>query len=282
MGVNLLRVLVRRRYRIVLLLRKSSNTSEISNIASFKRYDVELTDLKAMLDTEKVDIILHCSTNYGRKDVNPVSILEANLILPLKLLQYGAERNVACFINTDTVLDKRVSQYSLSKSQFKEWLRLYSKTIKCINVALEHFYGPFDDETKFVTYIIHSIMRRVDHIDLTQGEQKRDFIYIDDVASAFDCIINHHCDDLHGVGFIHYDVGTGRTIKIRDFAALVKEIARNSRTQLNYGALPYRENEVMDSHVDIKELKKLGWKAVVSLEEGIKKTMAIEEASGLQ
>jgi len=246
-------------------------------MGSTKRYYVESTDLKEMIGDENIDIILHCATNYGRKDVNPVSILEANLILPLKLLQFGVESNVACFINTDTILDKRVNQYSLSKSQFKEWLKYYSNSIKCINVALEHFYGPLDDETKFVTYIIHSILENSDKIDLTRGEQKRDFIYIDDVVEAFVKIINCHCSELNKTGFKHYEVGTGHTIEIKKFVKLVKAIANNSHTHLNFGAIPYREHEVMNSHVNISELKKLGWKAAVSLEEGIKKTIAIEK-----
>ena len=277
LGSNLLKMLVQGNFRIILLLRQSSNTWRIHSLIDYiKRYDIESTNMKEMIDDENIDIILHCATNYGRKEINPISILESNLILPLKLLQFGSESNVRCFINTDTILDKRVSQYSLSKNQFKEWLKLYSDSIKCINIAIEHFYGPFDDETKFVTYIIHSILNNVDAIDLTKGEQKRDFIYIDDAVEAFNRIINYHCTDLNGTGFIHYEIGTGHTIEIKKFVALVKKILNNLHTQLKFGALPYRENEVMDSHVNISELKKLGWECNISLEEGIKKTITLE------
>lgn len=285
LGSNLLKMLVQSNFRIILLLRKSSNTWRIQSVIDndkIKRYDVESTNLKEMIDAENIDIILHCATNYGRKDVTPTSILETNLILPLKLLQYATESNIKCFINTDTILDKRVSQYSLSKNQFKEWLRLYSNSIKCVNIAMEHFYGPFDDETKFVIYIIHSILNNVDRIDLTKGEQKRDFIYIDDVVDAFKKIINYHSIELSGTGFVYYEIGTGNTIEIRKYVTLVKNITDNRHTHLNFGALPYRENEAMDFHVNISALKKLGWEPKTSLAEGIKKTIAIEERRGLK
>jgi predicted glycosyltransferase involved in capsule biosynthesis len=71
--------------------------------------------------------------------------------MPLQLLELGKKTRVNCFINTDTILDKRVSYYSLSKNQFREWLELYAKEMICLNVALEHFYGPYDDNTKFVS-----------------------------------------------------------------------------------------------------------------------------------
>ena len=51
----------------------------------------------------------------------------------------------------------------------------------CINIGLEHFYGPNDDDSKFVSYIIHNLLNEVEKIDLTKGKQKRYFIYIDDV-----------------------------------------------------------------------------------------------------
>lgn len=281
LGSHLLKALIAGQYEIILLLRNSSDTSRIDNIAGdIKRYYLETTDLKQMIMAEKVDIILHCATNYGRKDVSPISILEANLILPLELLQFGSENKVACFINTDTILDKRVNQYSLSKSQFKEWLKLYAPAIKCINIALEHFYGPCDDETKFVTYIIRSILRNVDKIDLTKGGQKRDFIYIDDVVEAFMRIIDYHSSESSRQGFVHYEIGAGHSIEIRKFVELVKHIAENTCTHLNFGALPYRLNEAMDSRVDVSELKKLGWEARISLEEGIKRTISVERSGG--
>ncbi len=231
--------------------------------------------LDSVFDKEKIDIIIHCATSYGRKEVEPTSLLEANLILPLQLLQLGKKYGASCFINTDTLLDKRVSFYSLSKSQFKEWLKAYSSEMTCINIALEHFYGPYDDNSKFVTFILQSLLDDVEKIDLTEGKQKRDFIYIDDVVDAFLKIINHS-NELRK-GFISYEIGTSHTISIRDFVTLAGKIVGNEHTRLNFGALPYRENEVMESRVDIAEMRKLNWSPKFSLEEGLKKTIEREK-----
>jgi CDP-paratose synthetase len=276
LGANLLSKLVSENCKIILLKRSTSDIWRIKNILDkIISYNSDEVVLEKIFEDAKIDIILHCATNYGRKELDPISLLEANLILPLKLLQLGRKADVPCFINTDTLLDKRVSYYSLSKSHFKDWLRVYSNEMTCINVALEHFYGPYDNESKFVTYIIRNILANVEKIDLTGGKQKRDFIYIDDVVDAFIKIISHR--DGSKSGFIDYEIGTAHTISIHDFVTLVKKITGNKRTRLNFGALPYRDNEVMESRVDLTEMRKLNWKQKFSLAEGIEKTIAGEK-----
>jgi len=102
----------------------------------------------------------------------------------------------------------------------------------CVNVALEHFYGPCDDDSKFVTYIIRNILGNVENLDLTMGEQKRDFIYIDDVIDAFEKIIQYGLSV--GKGFFHYEIGTNLTFRIREFVTLVKKMSENVTIQRKY------------------------------------------------
>lgn len=276
LGSSLLRSLIREGIKVIVLARPSSNMARIDGLLKRVRVCVVgAASLDALFRENQVDLIIHCATNYGRREVDPIELLEANLMLPLKLLQLGRANNVSCFMNTDTILDKRVSHYSLSKSQMKDWLKMYASDIACVNIALEHFYGPRDDETKFATHIIHSLLRNVDAIDLTAGEQRRDFIFIDDVVDAFMKIIGH-CGRLRK-GFYHYEIGTGRTVAIREFVSRAKALSGNTRTVLNFGALPYREHEVMESTADLSEIQKIGWRSKYSLDEGLRRTIAVEK-----
>jgi len=276
LGSNLLKRLILEDYKIILLIRPSSNTWRLHDIIKdVVLYTPDGSSFDKLFQSEHIDIIIHCATNYGRGAIDPSVLLEANLILPLKLLQSGNKNGVSCFINTDTVLDKGVNYYSLSKDQFKEWLKVYSHEMACINIALEHFYGPFDDKSKFVSFIIDNLLNNVDNLDLTEGRQKRDFIYIDDVVDAFVKIIQNI--DSHDKGYFHYEIGTSCTIEIREFATLVKRLSHNARTFLNFGSLPYRRNEVMESHVDVSAIRKLGWAPKYSIEEGLRKTIQLEK-----
>ena len=146
LGSNLLKHLVEKNYNVILLKRSFANIFRIReylNKISF--YDSDLVSLETIFSENNIDKIVHCATNYGRIDNEPLQIVEANLLLPLRLLELGKNHQTCCFINTDTILNKKINYYSLSKKQFKEWLSAYKKDLICINVALEHFYGPGDD-----------------------------------------------------------------------------------------------------------------------------------------
>ena len=276
LGSNILKKLTKKDFTILLLVRTSSNLYRIDNIVKKVNLQyIEKTDFDRLFKENKIDIVIHCATNYGRNQTSPLSILESNLILPLKLLQIGADNGLSCFINTDTILDKGVSYYSLSKNQFKDWLQLYSTRMVCVNVALEHFYGPVDDKSKFVAWIIHSMLTSSSALNLTPGEQKRDFIYIDDVVAAFLSIIKATASNKKG--FISYEIGSGKTVSIRELVVLIKKLTRNDITELNFGALPYREKEVMESKTDLTNIQELGWAPQVLLETGIKKTIEYEK-----
>lgn len=276
LGSNILKALVNNNENKLIILKRSfSNTFRIKGLVDkIDFYNLDEIDIEKVFLENKIDLILHCATDYGRKDSNPLQIIEANLTLPIKLLELGRKYNVKSFINTDTILDKRINFYSLSKNQFKDWLQNYKNNLVCINVSLEHFYGPGDDKTKFVSYIIDSLIKEVEKIDLTKGEQKRDFIYIEDVVSAFLKIINHSLN--LEKGFYEFQLGSENAITIKEFILNVKKITGNEKTLLNFGALPYRENEVMDCKADTTEIKKLNWSCAYSLADGLKKMIKEE------
>jgi CDP-paratose synthetase len=266
--------------RIILLKRRYSSTHRIEReVASVKCYDIDQVPLERAFKENRIDLILHCATDYGRKQSDPSQVIEANLMLPLRLLELGEKFNVPCFINTDTIIDKKINYYSLSKSQFKEWLASCRNEMACFNVALEHFYGPGDDETKFVANMLKLLMQRVDHIDLTLGMQRRDFIYIDDVVDAFRRIIELSAQK--GKGFFQYEIGSGQCVSIKDLVFLISRLVGNTSTELRFGAIPYREGEVMESNVHLDAILRLGWKCKVTLEDGLSRVIEYERETDL-
>jgi nucleoside-diphosphate-sugar epimerase len=276
LGSKILKKLVDDGYNIILLKRSFSKTERIKEyIDKITIYDIDLVPFETIFRENNIDTIIHCATNYGRRENDPLHIIEANLLFPLKLLELGKKYHIKSFINTDTVLDKNINYYSLSKNQFKDWLFMYKQDYTCINVALEHFYGSGDDPTKFVTYIIHNLLKNVDKIDLTKGEQRRDFIYIDDVVDAFVKIINSL--DNFNQDFYEFEIGTNHPLSIKQFVELAKHLSGNKHTLLNFGALPYRENEVMNYNVNTSEISKLGWICNSTVEEGLKKMIELEK-----
>jgi len=236
-------------------------------------YNIENLDYSVPFNAHgKIDAVIHTSTCYGRHGETPSEVFEANTGFPLRLLDAASATGVGIFINTDTILDKYLNLYSLSKNQLLEWGRFFCmhNKIRFINMRLEHFYGPGDEASKFTTHVINSCLRNVPELKLTLGEQKRDFIYIDDVVSAYLIILEKlgQFPDL----FNEFHVGSGAAVSIRDFVEKVHHIT-GSKTQLAFGSLPYRKGEVMSSHANVEPLAKLGWFCKTNLEQGLNLVM---------
>lgn len=277
LGSNLLNKLAaNKNFTLIVLKRSFSNTFRIKqSLQSVTAYNIDIIEMDEVFKRHSIDTIIHCATDYGRKNTPVLQTIETNLLIPIRLLELGKQYGVECFINTDTILDKRVNAYSLSKKQFKEWLYQSKNSLKCVNVALEHFFGPGDDKTKFASFIVDAMLTKVPFIDLTAGGQKRDFIYIDDCVEAFLAIIKQ-CQNLQK-GFYEFQIGTNRAVTIKDFVLLIQKLTGNRETVLNFGALPYRENEIMDCIADTALIKSLGWSPKYSLEQGIQITIDREK-----
>jgi CDP-paratose synthetase len=269
LGSNLTRRLLQEgAYTVVALKRSFSNTHRLNDISSgIHWYNIDEVALPDIFAHHQIDIVLHCATDYGRKEVNRLQIIEANLTLPLRLLELANHNNVSVFINTDTMLDKRVSHYSLSKKHFREWMAGYEKSMVLINMVLSHFYGPGDDPTKFVSFIKQQLEAGVQSVPLTKGEQVRDFVYIDDVVAAFMAVLGT-LDDRR-VGSSEFQVCGGARVSIKELVTTLKDMLGNTNTKLDFGALPYREFEVMDEQGDNTALVALGWRAKCGLKEGL-------------
>ena len=165
--------------------------------------------------------------------------------------------------------------YALSKKQFGDWGKLYAgnKNIRFVNIKLEHMFGPGDNASKFTSHVINSCLANVHDLKLTLGEQRRDFVYIDDVIAAYEVLLEKTENQTDF--FQEYDLGSGKAVTICEFVKTVHRFSGAS-TQLNFGALPYRENEIMKSEANIEKLTLLGWRCQTNLADGIEKTIFYE------
>jgi len=107
-------------------------------------------------------------------------------------------------------------------------------------------------------------------IALTLGEQRKDFVYVGDVAAAFLAVL----DNLGKLpaGAVDLECGTGQAVSIRAFVETIHRLT-GSRAALRFGALPYRDGEIMLSQADPTALRALGWEARVSLANGLRATL---------
>lgn len=270
LGSHIVRSLINN-YSVIVLEKNSDNLLRLSDIANqIKIYDIDNVSLEIIFQENSVDLILHTATVYGRNNESLETILQTNLMLPLSLYKLGAKYKSKAFINTDTVLDRNVSPYALTKSHLREWLQMYSYELKVINMQLEHFYGPGGSLDNFISLMVQKMLLNTPHIDLTLGEQKRDFLYFDDVVSAFTTVINN-CVNINS-NFTNLQIASGEVVSIRNVVETIKELT-SSNSILNFGAISYRPNELMEPNTSNSAICELGWNPTINMEEGLKRTV---------
>ena len=103
--------------------------------------------------------------------------------------------------------------------------------------------------------LIKDFQSEKNNIALTDGTQKRDFIYIYDVVSAFMSVLKH----VYSAGLIEYEVGTGKSIELKLFCLALADAFDVSSDTLHFGALNQRPNEIKNSSADIRALSSIGW-----------------------
>ncbi len=238
---------------------------------------VYLSDIsiEEIFEKNKIDGIIHTSTLYGRSGEQIADMIKANVVFPVELITNAIKNDVKFFINTDTILNKYVSPYALTKNNVTEWMKMFADKILMIDVKLDHFYGPKDKNTKFVAAMVEKLMRNDEKIDLTEGTQTRDFIYIDDVIEVYRVVLNN-LDKMTLGQIATFEIGTNKKTSIRQVVQKLKELI-GATTFLNFGAVPYRKNEMLDYDVNTTAIRLLGWQPKINIDKGLELIVKAEK-----
>ncbi|EDN2247474.1 CDP-paratose synthase [Salmonella enterica] len=254
------------RHTVIGLARKRNNEATINNII----YTTENNWIEKIVEFEP-NIIINTIACYGRHNEPAIALIESNILMPIRVLESISSLD-AVFINCGTSLPPNTSLYAYTKQKANELAAAIIDKVcgKYIELKLEHFYGAFDGDDKFTSMVIRRCLSN-QPVKLTSGLQQRDFLYIKDLLTAFDCIINNvnNFPKFHSI-----EVGSGKAISIREYVETVKNITK-SNSIIEFGVVKERANELMYSCADIAELEKIGWKREFSLVDAL--TEIIEE-----
>ena len=131
-------------------------------------------------------------------------------------------------------------------------------------------YGPGQGDEMFISALIQSLLAGRDFA-MTNGEQRRDFIYINDVVDA---IIKAVSSDERVNGMV-LNIGAGVSYQIKEVATLVATlVGPNVSRHIKFGAVQYRFNEVMHYSVEIARARELlGWHPNTNIKVGLQHTI---------
>lgn len=271
-GRQLLSVFIQEHHQVIITKRADSDLEGLfHHIEKIQVWDIDKSGISNIFgDHLDIDAVVHAATDYGYDATIPTKPFQANENFPMQLMTLAIQHQVKLFINLDTFFNSGKSNYdylkayTMSKRHFQEWGQYCGelKRIAFVNLRLFHVYGANDNTNKFIPTIVRRCLAG-EQIDLTNGEQQRDFIHVDDVAAAVSFIIKTKII----LGYHHYDIGTGRPVRIRDFVELVNNVCANGAI-LNFGALPSRQYEPVDV-ADTDGMNALGWRPRIDIKQGL-------------
>jgi GDP-L-fucose synthase len=100
----------------------------------------------------------------------------------------------------------------------------------------------------------------------------REFIHVDDIASATVFVMGLDFSSLYELGITQLNVGTGEEISIRELAELISGIVGFSGDLVFDQSMPDGTPRKL---VDVSRINQLGWKHKIDLEEGLAMTYAL-------
>ena len=204
---------------------------------------------------EPFDVLINLSCRYGQDGVRDIDIFQSNLFAPLNVFTKALDLKIKKHITIDTSLPEYLNVYSMSKKKYADIIKWYVKKtaddkLAVVNVILENYYGKDEPANRFIPSTIIKLKNNED-IDLTEGNQKRDWIYVDDVIDALVQLIENN--DING--YIDCPLGTGENVEIRTVIEYLKKICKSS-SKLNFGSIQKREGEP-DTCADISMMNRL-------------------------
>lgn len=128
-----------------------------------------------------------------------------------------------------------------------------------------YVFGPYENSTRVIPYVINSLIDGKKAF-CSHGNQIRDYLYVEDVASAFVDLIDSDVEDV-------INIASGQAYKLKEIFALIEEkVGRKNMIEL--GKIETSPNEPPLIMADISRLKEVvGWKPQYDLSTGLDKTI---------
>jgi len=271
------------------------------HVTSIGRKSVDLLDRDATFDfikRAKPDVIVDAAAKVGgivANDTYPVEFLADNLRIQNNLLEaaFAADVEKFIFLGSSCIyprdcqqpikeeylltgpLEPTNSAYAIAKIAGIELVNSFRKEYgrKWISLMPTNLYGPNDNFEPQGSHVLPAFIRRFVQAKIANfesetlwgtGKPTREFLHVDDLAEAV-----VYFQDSYDTSD-HLNIGSGREISIKDLALLVASAA-NFQGKIDWDSS--KPDGTPRKVLDSVKANNLGWKARISLEEGVASTI---------
>jgi GDP-L-fucose synthase len=283
-----------------------------TNLVVRSHAELDLTERSAVLEffhQEKPEYVFLAAAKVGgilANDTYPADFIRENLEIQTSVIDASYHSGVRqlLFLGSSCIYPKLAPQpikeeylltgpleptnraYALAKIAGIEMCWSYNRQFGTQYLAAmpTNLYGPGDNFDPNGSHVLPALMRKV-FAAKRSGEKKlvvwgtgrprREFLYSDDLAEACVHLLNLPQDTYKSLLTRNeaplINIGTGHDLTIRELAELVAHVL-DFDCELEFDTS--RQDGTPQKLLDVSRIQALGWKAKVSLEEGIRRTFA--------
>jgi len=293
-GSHLVDALIEKGHKVVVVDNLSTGKKEnINKKAKFYKIDICSPKIGEIFKKEKPEICFHFAAQINvRKSVeDPIFDAKVNILGSLNVIQNfinsqkskiknlkfifastgGAIYGDATKIPTpENYPANPISPYGIAKLTVENYLKFYKENfgLKFISLRFSNVYGPRQDpkgEAGVVAIFIEKLLKGERPIIFGNGNQTRDFIFVEDVVSA--CLKTMEYKGKKEI----FNIGTGIETSINELYKIISELLK---TKIKPKYAPQKPGDLKRSCLDISLTKKeLKWVSKFSLKEGLQKTI---------
>jgi UDP-glucose 4-epimerase len=288
-GSHLANNLIEMGHEVVIVDNLSSGSKEnIPVAATFYKIDLKnCLEINEIFKIEKPNMVSHHAAQTKVRDSlrNPKKDAQNNILGTINLMQALKKTNVRKVVyassggavygnvgplpHSEKNLPKPISYYGASKLSAENYIR-----ISCAQLGISYsilrysnVYGPRQREDGFggvVPIFIKSLLLKKRPTIYGDGQQTRDFVYIDDVIRANVKAMNSDKSDV-------FNVGTGQETSINNLFKMIN-LKLDASATIKYA--PKVRGEIKRSVVAIDKIKaELRWKPTHQLDQGLDKNI---------
>lgn len=258
-GSHIVEKLLENNYDVIIIDNLSSGSIEnIPNSDTLKFYqlNIEKDDLELVFQKETPDYVIHLAaqTSVNFSISHPYYDANMNVMASIKLLELCKKYNIRKFITASSAaiygnpkylpIDENhptepMSQYGLSKLTMEKYIKLSG--IPYIIFRFSNAYGPRQKSSKEsgVVAIFNNAMKNNEPINIYgDGEQIRDFIYVEDIANICIKAINSNVEN----EIINFSTNKG--VSLNQLFKVMKSLYNYT---LNANYLPERIGDIKNS-----------------------------------